>query len=582
MYRKCPKIGVYITFIFDILIVFSHFFQLMGQVVSGDYIYHTARKGETVWGISQAYGISPEVLIKENPLLKERVLKEGDILKIPVKKSSYFKEEGVSPQFWQNNDTLFHIVKSGETFYKISKHYDVPIERIKEWNPDKETLRAQDTIRIIKKPPEGKSFIGIPALEDTLESHIVKEGETFYSIAKFYNVNVDVLIAINKPVKPLELKAGMQIRLPIPKKSKEKKELKEDSLPGEPPFLLLSSDTILNIWVPVYLQDTSSFEIDDETMRILSTMKLTVDKYHFMYVKPLVKIININSYEFSKDTNRWRGFVFLGGRTKDVILKRNLNFGENSLCINYGKWQDIKKNPCKALINIAKSDEEYLKELLNDLRVECERDNKCIIIVAGREFPFAGDLQVYKSFHFINYFWGKEKEITAEIDRDKKNKVILWASKDFFSFLIGYIYRLGRNYQVEIFIPWNQLELAEPIYLVNSQIILWGFNHKLYGFHSNTQDKNVISRFFSDFYKEEGYLPTANEYLMARTFIGLTEVIGRKKNNLYLEEMMDQLSKVLEKEGIELRKDSIFDFTWKLRWHILDTLSKIINEIQKY
>ena len=86
------------------------------------YFIHVVKKGETVYSICKAYYVSPKVLSKENPAIIVG-LQPGQVLKIP--ESTDEEIFAASPEGF-----ILHKVEPGETFYSISKHYNISIKEI--------------------------------------------------------------------------------------------------------------------------------------------------------------------------------------------------------------------------------------------------------------------------------------------------------------------------------------------------------------------------------------------------------------------------------------------------------------------
>jgi len=80
------------------------------------YTYYTVKKGDTLAGIAQRYGLKTETIMWANNLSKYSVLKIGQRLKIPL-------EDGV-----------IHVVKKGDTLDKIAKKYKSTVPDILEAN----------------------------------------------------------------------------------------------------------------------------------------------------------------------------------------------------------------------------------------------------------------------------------------------------------------------------------------------------------------------------------------------------------------------------------------------------------------
>lgn len=102
------------------------------------------------------------------------------------------------------SEDKLHIVKAGETFYAISKHYGISIAHIKELNGIKtNTLSIGQTLKIgyVKRSTNTES-----------KFWVVKKGETLYSIAKTNGITVSELKTLNNLESNI-IKVGTQLIL---------------------------------------------------------------------------------------------------------------------------------------------------------------------------------------------------------------------------------------------------------------------------------------------------------------------------------------------------------------------------------
>lgn len=148
---------------------------------------HTVLPGETLWSISQMYGIKLSSLKSKNRINNERELKAGMILNlrdflprgtaIPTvpateyrkiiantgnntvpstpetsKPNSSINNTPVTPSNPESVRMISHIVVAGENLFRISQKYNVTVEEIKKWNnlPDNNIKVGQKLI--INKP----------------------------------------------------------------------------------------------------------------------------------------------------------------------------------------------------------------------------------------------------------------------------------------------------------------------------------------------------------------------------------------------------------------------------------------------
>ncbi len=171
------------------------------EVINGKtYVLYRVEPGESVFSISTKYGASMRDIVAASPEVKKG-LQIGMVIKVPYK---LVKKSAVK------NSTGFHIVKSGETLYAISKIYDVSVDQIIEWNHLKSTgLDIGQKLLI-----NGESPIKVTAANEISDkgnkTHLVAQGEGLYGIARIYNISVDDIIKWNQ-LQSTSLKLGQKL-----------------------------------------------------------------------------------------------------------------------------------------------------------------------------------------------------------------------------------------------------------------------------------------------------------------------------------------------------------------------------------
>jgi len=105
---------------------------------------------------------------------------------------------------------IIHVVEAGQTFYSISKMYDVTVNDIFYWNnlaQDAKLLSGQKlTIR-----PVGNTLEQQPKA-DEFTNHTVAQGETMFSISQKYGVKVDQIKEWNE-LPDTGVKIGQQLKI---------------------------------------------------------------------------------------------------------------------------------------------------------------------------------------------------------------------------------------------------------------------------------------------------------------------------------------------------------------------------------
>lgn len=141
---------------------------------------YTVKPGDTLYGISNQYGVSVTELAELNGI-KGSSLAVGTVLKIPT-------SSGVNP-----NNMFMYTVKSGDTLYKIATKYNTTPQKIIDLNYLKSTNITPGQVLRIPETYTKEEDMYLP----NYTNYTVKKGDTLYSIAKANNISVDTLIKDN-------------------------------------------------------------------------------------------------------------------------------------------------------------------------------------------------------------------------------------------------------------------------------------------------------------------------------------------------------------------------------------------------
>lgn len=97
------------------------------------YYFHVIRSGDTLSALSRHYGVSVDMIVRSNPGLDARFLKLGSRVLVPA-----FKEVGPYERVKTIDSTIVfagtHLVKKGETLWSIALAYEVDPEALAEAN----------------------------------------------------------------------------------------------------------------------------------------------------------------------------------------------------------------------------------------------------------------------------------------------------------------------------------------------------------------------------------------------------------------------------------------------------------------
>lgn len=201
------------------------------------YYVHVVKKGETLYSIAKAYGITVADILSNNPSVTEELNPEH-VLRIP---ELLVKTE--QPEIKKGSGDVLHIVTSGQTLYTISRIYGVSVKEIEQLNPEVkyDSLQLNQVLKI----PSLKKNETTLAQETTYLLHQVEEKETIFSLSKKYKVSIDEILKVNEGLAVEGLKSGTTIK--IPKNSTELRTVKTlviDSLHTERKDTILETDSI--------------------------------------------------------------------------------------------------------------------------------------------------------------------------------------------------------------------------------------------------------------------------------------------------------------------------------------------------
>ena len=175
----------------------------------GKTITHKVEKGETITQIALKYKTTPTAIYKINPDSQSGI-QENQILSIP---------DGILQQ--KNN--LVHIVGPKETLYGLATKYNVKIEALRNANEESliNGLKIGQELLIPKFSEQDKSAINpqISNTDNSKSTHKVLPKESFFSIARLYNVSVQDLDNANSDIFKIGLQVGQNLVIPNKRKT---------------------------------------------------------------------------------------------------------------------------------------------------------------------------------------------------------------------------------------------------------------------------------------------------------------------------------------------------------------------------
>ncbi|WP_059049666.1 LysM peptidoglycan-binding domain-containing protein [Paenibacillus senegalimassiliensis] len=105
-----------------------------------------------------------------------------------------------------------HIVKQGDTLFELSKKYNVPLQKLIEANPQ---LANPDRLNIGDKVKIPAVAVTIGGETGNVYKHVVKQGDTLFKLSKAWGLPLQALIAANPQLSdPNKLKIGEVVNIP--------------------------------------------------------------------------------------------------------------------------------------------------------------------------------------------------------------------------------------------------------------------------------------------------------------------------------------------------------------------------------
>lgn len=190
------------------------------------YVSYKVQEGETMRDIAKRMNMSTKDLLRLNPDVGRR----PDANTVIVIPNNEVKKEISSPapttdtneevivdsentdienEVINKTDSIFkhtvyeyetHIVKQGETVYRITKEYDISKDDLIKWNPEfpgieRNILSIGQILKV--KATEKTILIDREEVLKNYLTHTVKSKETVFSLTRFYNISKNDLIGLN-------------------------------------------------------------------------------------------------------------------------------------------------------------------------------------------------------------------------------------------------------------------------------------------------------------------------------------------------------------------------------------------------
>ncbi|MGC9109274.1 MAG: LysM peptidoglycan-binding domain-containing protein [Caldimicrobium sp.] len=185
-----------------------------------EYIHYKVKKGETLYRISKKFGVTTEEIAELNGVTPKS-LKPGLIIKIPNKnlqnQNIVERNLDLPVKGELSEKKIYHEVKKGENLFRIALKYETTVEELKKLNNLKNNHLKPGQLLLVKVKKENSLSEAPPGFI----YHVVQEGETLYRISLKYNIPLNTLKEINH-LKEDILVVGQKLKIPTDLAYKER------------------------------------------------------------------------------------------------------------------------------------------------------------------------------------------------------------------------------------------------------------------------------------------------------------------------------------------------------------------------
>lgn len=179
---------------------------------------YQVKPGDSVWGISEIFGVTPEQVCSWNKLNSEAGIRAGQILTIykpdaSSKKINSKKKIDIPSGFTQ------YKVKQGDTPLSIARQFGMKIDELTQLNnlDDKKPVIYFNDILVVKEQkasPAKSSSEVTKTSQNGYSKYQVSAGETLFGISKIFSITIEELRAANGLDRSSLIKAGDTLLIP--------------------------------------------------------------------------------------------------------------------------------------------------------------------------------------------------------------------------------------------------------------------------------------------------------------------------------------------------------------------------------
>ncbi len=280
---------------------------------------HRVRRKETLFSISQKYGVSVDDIKKYNKHLYASSLKKGEKLQIPMLPKTdtpVVTDQGANSNSG-SSDYATHTVAPKETKYGIARKYGISIAELETLNP---TMSSNLPIGTELKVPNTQVTDTATIEEENFDFYEVQPKEGFFRLKVKLGLSQEEIIALNPYAKD-GLKEGMILK--IPKEVSDAVSENANKVDLENSITNTEKKRIM-VMLPFQLRKAGadSLELQQEVMKNNRLLRISLDFYSGVLM----------AAEFAKDK---------GISTYIDVIDTEGNSQQVSAAIQDRNWEDM-------------------------------------------------------------------------------------------------------------------------------------------------------------------------------------------------------------------------------------------------
>ena len=159
---------------------------------------YTVRSGDTVSDIARAFKMTPDEIRRINNLNRRSQIFVGQKLLVKPDPSQIKENPSSNP----SGEMSTYIVRAGDTVWEIARRFGISVASLRKLN----NLGSQSQIY-----PGQKLLISRRDSGSSYKTYTVKQGDTIYAIANFFNTTVARILSWNDLSDPRLIRAGEQL-----------------------------------------------------------------------------------------------------------------------------------------------------------------------------------------------------------------------------------------------------------------------------------------------------------------------------------------------------------------------------------